>query len=44
MASWRVCPNCKSRATKIFNLNSGLYRCQECDHQYEPPKAKEPSK
>lgn len=33
--SWRVCPKCKSRATKIFSLSSGLYLCQVCGHEYD---------
>lgn len=35
--SWRTCPACKSRATKIFSLNSGKLQCQVCDHEYEMP-------
>lgn len=35
--SSRVCPACGGRETKILNLNSGLYRCQVCDHEYAPP-------
>lgn len=36
--SVRVCPNCGSRATKIFNINSGKYLCQICEHQYDAPR------
>lgn len=32
--SWRVCPRCGGRATKIFNLNWGLLECQQCSHFY----------
>ena len=35
--SWRTCPACYSRATKIFHLNSGKLLCQICDHEYDPP-------
>lgn len=35
--SWRTCPKCKSRATKIFSLNSGKLKCQICEFEYESP-------
>ena len=35
--SWKVCPACSSRATKIFDFNSGRYRCQVCQHHYMDP-------
>lgn len=35
--SWRVCPECSGRATKIFDLTTGKYTCQQCDHQYASP-------
>jgi hypothetical protein len=35
--SWRVCPECGSRATKIFSLTTGKYLCQICEHKYEAP-------
>lgn len=35
--SWRTCPACMSRATKIFHLGTGKLECQICDHQYEAP-------
>lgn len=35
--SWRVCPKCKSRATKVFSISTGKYRCQICDHEYDAP-------
>lgn len=35
--SWRVCPECKGRATRLFDLNSGKYECQQCGHKYDPP-------
>ena len=38
--SFRVCPACGNRATKIFNFTSGLYRCQVCEHEYAPPSGK----
>jgi rubredoxin len=33
--SWRVCPKCKSRATKLFSLDTGKYQCQICNHEYD---------
>jgi hypothetical protein len=36
--SWRVCPACYGRATKIFSLNTGRLQCQQCDHEYDPPE------
>lgn len=41
LLSWRTCPKCKSRATKLLSLNTGLYRCQLCQHEYPHPKIKE---
>jgi len=38
VSSWRTCPNCGSRATKILSANTGLFTCQICDHTYEAPK------
>lgn len=38
VTSWRVCPECGSRATKIFSLTTGKYQCQVCGHKYEGPK------
>ncbi len=35
--SWRVCPECGSRATKLFSVNSGKLECQICNHEYDPP-------
>lgn len=32
--SWRVCPACKSRATKIINLHTGRVCCQICECEY----------
>lgn len=37
----KACPKCKSRATKIFNLSTGKYACQLCDHEW---KVQEPIK
>jgi hypothetical protein len=34
VTSWRTCPNCGSRATKLFHLNTGLHTCQICEHKY----------
>lgn len=34
VTSWRTCPACGDRSTKIFCLNDGEYRCQICDHTY----------
>lgn len=36
--SWRVCPKCKGRATKIYNVSTGQYKCQQCKHLYAPPQ------
>lgn len=38
--SWRVCPACSGRATKIFSMSSGKLICQRCDHEYDPPEAR----
>jgi transcription elongation factor Elf1 len=40
--TWRTCPNCGSRATKIFSLNAKdkPLLCQICDHRYSPPERK----
>lgn len=35
--SWKACPACSSRATKIFSMNTGKYQCQVCRHEYEDP-------
>jgi len=35
--SWRTCPACKSRATKLYSMNTGKYRCQLCGTEYEYP-------
>jgi len=32
--SWKVCPKCKGRATKIVNASTDSVTCQQCDHQY----------
>jgi transposase-like protein len=32
--SWRVCPYCKGRATKLFNISTRRYLCQQCDREY----------
>jgi hypothetical protein len=34
---WRVCPNCKGRATKLISLTSGCVTCQQCGRQYALP-------
>lgn len=36
--SWRVCPRCGSRATKLFSLNTGMFTCQICENEYSPPE------
>jgi len=38
--SWRVCPACGSRATKIFDISAedNPIHCQRCDHRYSPPR------
>ncbi|QIO02650.1 hypothetical protein HYQ33_gp052 [Salmonella phage aagejoakim] len=38
--SWKVCPACSSRATKLFNMNTGKYECQVCRHDYDDPKCR----
>ena len=38
--SWRVCLRCGSKATKIFDLNSGLILCQICEKSYDKPVSK----
>lgn len=38
VTSSRVCPECGSRATKIFNISTGKYTCQICKHDYFPPR------
>lgn len=35
--SWKVCPMCSSRATKLFCMNTGLYTCQICGQYYRDP-------
>jgi ribosomal protein L37AE/L43A len=42
VTSWRVCPACGSRHTKLLSLNTGVYTCQICEHQYtwEPTSVK----
>lgn len=37
LRSWRTCPICRSRATKIFSLTDGKLFCQICGHRYETP-------
>jgi len=32
------CPKCKSRATKIFNISTGKFKCQVCGHRYKAQK------
>lgn len=39
--SWRVCPNCGNRATKMLSINDGKYRCQICNHAYDGPVARD---
>lgn len=29
---YRVCPKCKSKATKIINASAGTSTCQSCEH------------
>ncbi|AIM51477.1 hypothetical protein HQ81_0089 [Dickeya phage phiDP23.1] len=38
--SWKVCPACSSRATKLFYMDTGKYKCQICQHQYDDPKGR----
>ena len=35
--SWRICPECGSRGPKTRCLNTGLYHCQNCRHDYPAP-------
>ena len=41
VTSWRTCPECGSRATKILSLNAKdpekPYHCQVCRKDYAPP-------
>lgn len=30
----KACPNCKSRATKIVSISTGLTKCQVCGAEY----------
>jgi hypothetical protein len=33
--SWRTCPKCRSRATKVMNINLPTpFHCQTCGHDY----------
>lgn len=42
--SWRVCPACGSRATKILYLSEDPpIKCQICEHRYYPPATQEPT-
>ncbi len=41
--SWRTCPHCYGRATKLINLQGGYIICQQCDHEYEPPNGRLPA-
>jgi ribosomal protein L37AE/L43A len=36
--TWRICPKCRGRATKMFSLDTGVFHCQQCEHEYEWPK------
>lgn len=43
VTTWRTCPNCGSRATKIFCVNptnGKAVTCQICNHNYNPPGQK----
>ena len=31
-----VCPHCKGRATKFYNISTGLYFCQQCQQHFDP--------
>lgn len=37
VTTWRTCPNCGSRATKIMSANTGKFTCQICNHSYYDP-------
>jgi hypothetical protein len=37
VTTWRTCPICGGRATKLLNLNTGKYTCQDCRHEYDFP-------
>lgn len=28
------CPKCKGRATKLYNVLTGEYTCQQCGHKW----------
>jgi ribosomal protein L37AE/L43A len=40
VTTWRTCPNCGSKATKILSANTGMFTCQICDHTYDAPTTK----
>lgn len=44
MSPW-VCPNCGGRATKIVSLNKekNFIKCQQCEHEYDPPAKAAPA-
>lgn len=29
-----ICPKCKGRATKLYNINTGIYTCQQCKNEW----------
>jgi ribosomal protein L37AE/L43A len=32
-----ICPYCRSKATKIFNISTGFYFCQICKNKFREP-------
>lgn len=42
VTSWRTCPECGSRATKLMHLSSAdpekCFHCQVCNKSYEAPR------
>ncbi len=43
VTSGRVCPNCGSRATKIFCISKSekSLHCQVCKFDYDPPEVRD---
>jgi transposase-like protein len=36
----KVCPKCESNKISIRNRKTPKYRCQDCDNEFDDPKAK----
>jgi rubredoxin len=39
VTTYRTCPECGDRSTKIFNISvtEKPVKCQACGHRYDPP-------